>query len=244
VNNNAAVLELLADVSEIESAQTSDDVLKTFQTAIGKCGLRSFLITGLPIPHDSEWHRAILYDGWPREWFTRYKSQGHFLHDPCAARSRMTAKPFLWHQLPADRLTVRARLVMSEAAEFGMKDGLCVPVHMPLAGPAVVTAASDRIEIPPGALPLIETLCVHAFRRLSGFHAACASEEIKAPLTPRERELLQWSAQGKSTDDISCILGVSTNTVESHHRNIRDKLDAINVAHAIVKALRRHEIQI
>lgn len=63
-------------------------------------------------------------------------------------------------------------------------------------------------------------------------------------MTPRERELLQWSAQGKSTEDISCILGVTTNTVESHHRNIRVKLDAINVAHAIVKALRRQEIQI
>jgi LuxR family quorum sensing-dependent transcriptional regulator len=37
---------------------------------------------------------------------------------------------------------------------------------------------------------------------------------------------------------------VTTNTVESHHRNIRVKLDAINVAHAIVKALRRQEIQI
>jgi LuxR family quorum sensing-dependent transcriptional regulator len=240
--NNAAVLEFLAEISEIDSAQSSDDVLKIFRTSIGNYGLRSFLISGLPIPHDSEWHRAILYDGWPREWFMRYKSQGHFPHDPCAAHSRLTAKPFLWHQLPPDRMTVRGRLVMDEAAEFGMKDGFCAPVHVPLAGPAVVTAASDRIEIPPGALPLIETLCVHTFHKLSGFRAE--REEIKTPLTSRERELLQWSAQGKSTDDISSILGVTTNTVESHHRNIRDKLDAINVAHAIVKALRRHEIQI
>lgn len=241
--NNAAVLELFAAISEIDAACSSESAIRIFRVVLEQYGLHSFLITGLPVPHDSDWHRAILCDGWPREWFLRYESEGHFLHDPCAARSRITAEPFLWHQLSTDGLTSRRRLVMEEAAEFGMKDGLCVPVHIPFAGPAVVTAASDRIEVPPGALSLIETLCVHTFRKLNGLDTQ-SDDEDAAPLTPRERELLQWSAQGKSAEDISCILGVTTNTVESHQRNIRDKLDAINVAHAIVKALRRHEIQI
>lgn len=117
------------------------------------------------------------------------------------------------------------------------------PVHVPLSGPGVVTASSDRIEIAHSALPLIETICVHAFRKL-GNTGTSGADGDELPLTPRERELLQWSAQGKTTEDISCILGVTANTVESHQRNIRVKLDAINVAHAIVKALRRHEIQI
>jgi LuxR family quorum sensing-dependent transcriptional regulator len=241
--SNAAVLELLATISEIDDACSAERVLEIFRGVLESYGLNSFLVTGLPVPQDSEWHRAILCDGWPHEWFARYESAGHFVHDPCAARSRVAADPFLWHQLPMDGLTARGRLVMDEATEFGMKDGLCVPIHIPLAGPAVVTAASDRIEIPPGALPLIETLCVHTFRKLSNLETKSDNEDT-APLTPRERELLQWSAEGKTTEDISCILGVTTNTVESHQRNIRNKLDAINVAHAIVKALRRHEIQI
>lgn len=240
---DSTVLELFAVISEIDAARSSDRALEIFQRVLERYGLHSFLISGLPVPHDSEWHRAILHDGWPSEWFIRYDSEGHFLYDPCAARSRHTAEPFFWHQLPTGGLTPRGRLVMDEAAEFGMKDGICVPIHVPLAGPAVVTAASDRIEVPPGAMPLIETLCVHLFRKVSGLESKSDNEEI-SPLTPRERELLQWSAQGKTTDDISCILGVTTNTVESHQRNIRDKLGALNVAHAVVKALRRHEIQI
>ena len=241
--DNAAILELLATISEIDAACSPERVLEIFRVVLERYGLLNFLITGLPIPQDSEWHRAILCDGWPREWFVRYEAEGHFVHDPCAARSRVAGELFLWHQLPTDSLTVRGRLVMDEAAEFGMRDGLCVPIHIPLAGPAVVTAAGDRVEIPPGALPLIEMLCVHTFRKLGNIETKSDNEDA-IPLTPRERELLQWSAQGKSTDDISCILGVTTNTVESHQRNIRNKLDAINVAHAIVKALRRHEIQI
>jgi len=240
---NATVLELFATISDIDAAYSSERALEIFQGVLQRYGLHSFLITGLPVPHDSEWHRAILHDGWASEWFTRYESEGHFLYDPCAARSRLTAEPFLWHQLPTGGLTPRGRLVMDEAAEFGLKDGICVPIHVPLAGPAVVTAASDRVEVPPGAMPLIESLCVHLFRKVSGLESKSDNEE-GSPLTPRERELLQWSAQGKTTDDISCILGVSTHTVESHQRNIRDKLDAINVTHAVVKALRGHEIQI
>jgi len=240
---NAALLELFATISDIDAGSTSERAVKIFEGVLQRFGLHSFLITGLPVPHDSEWHRAILHDGWSSEWFTRYESEGHFPHDPCAARSRLSAAPFFWHQLPIEGLTPRSRLVMDEAAEFGMKDGFCVPIHVPLAGPAVVTAASDRLEVPPGAMPLIETLCVHLFRKVSGWENRSDKDEI-SPLTPRERELLQWSAQGKTTEDISCILGIATHTVESHHRNIRDKLDAINIVHAVVKALRRDEIQI
>lgn len=132
---------------------------------------------------------------------------------------------------------------MEEATEFGMKDGMCVPIHAPLSGPAVVTAASDRIEVPPGSFCLIETLCVHTFRVLGGLETQDKLEQGPL-LTPREREILQWSAGGKAADDIACILGITKNTVESHQRNIRDKLDAINVTHAVVKALKRQEIQI
>lgn len=236
-------LELAAAISRIDAAGSSEAVLQAFRAVLERYGFRDFLITGLPVPHDTHWHREILCDAWPRGWYLRYLEKDHFLHDPCAAWSRHVARPFLWHQLPERRMTERGRRVMEEAAEFGMKDGMCVPIHLPLSGPAVVTAASDRIAVPPASLPLIETLCVHTFRVLGGLDRTDGSEQGPL-LTPREREILQWSAGGKVADDIACILGITRNTVESHQRNIRQKLGALNVAHAIVKALKRQEIQI
>nr|WIE91288.1 LuxR family transcriptional regulator [Mesorhizobium sp. WSM4875] len=240
---NEIVVDLFAAISKIDSARSADAILQEFRSALARYGLRNFLITGLPVPHDADWQREILGDGWPADWHRRYIAEDHFLHDPCVAQCRHSREPFLWRELPAAKLFARAQLVMDEAAEFGMKEGICVPIHVPLAGPSVVTAASDRMEVPPSAMPFIETLCVHTFRSLSGRGTRGEGDE-PTPLTARERELLEWSAQGKNTDDIACILGVTRNTVESHQRNIRGKLDAINVAHAIVKALRRQEIQI
>ncbi|BCG83621.1 LuxR family transcriptional regulator [Mesorhizobium sp. 113-3-3] len=240
---NKIVSDLFAAISKIDTARSADAILQAFRSAMERYGLRNFLITGLPVPHDTDWQREILADGWSPEWHRRYVAEEYFLHDPCVAQCRHSPQPFRWGELPAARLVARAKLVIDEAAEFGMKEGICVPIHVPLAGPGVVTMASDRMEVPPSAMPLIETLCVHTFRRLSALGTPGDGNE-PTPLTARERELLEWSAQGKSTDDIACILGVTRNTVESHQRNIRGKLDAINVAHAIVKALRRQEIQI
>ena len=241
--DNETVVDLFATITRIDTARSADAILQEFRSAMERYGLRNFLITGLPVPHGTDWQREILADGWSPEWHRRYVAQEYFLHDPCVAQCRHSPEPFRWGELPAARLVPRAKLVMDEAAEFGMKEGICVPIHVPLAGPGVVTMASDRMEVPPSAMPLIETLCVHTFRSLSALGTPGDGDE-PTPLTARERELLEWSAQGKSTDDIACILGVTRNTVESHQRNIRGKLDAINVAHAIVKALRRQEIQI
>ncbi|RWB70411.1 MAG: LuxR family transcriptional regulator [Mesorhizobium sp.] len=242
---NEVIVDLLAVISRIDIARTANAILEEFRSALARYGFRNFLITGLPVPHNADWQREILGDGWPVDWYNRYVSEDHFLHDPCVAQCRHSPQPFLWRELPAARLSKRSRLVMDEAAEFGMKDGICVPIHVPLAGPSVVTVASDRIEVPPSTLPFIEMLCVHTFRSLAGLGTpGDGGGDEPTPLTARERELLEWSAQGKSTDDIACILGVTRNTVESHQRNIRGKLDAINVSHAIVKALRRQEIQI
>ncbi|MEO3389042.1 LuxR family transcriptional regulator [Mesorhizobium sp. CAU 1741] len=239
----AGLAGLFDTISAIDAALTSQDVLARFRAELNKFGLDNSLITGLPVPHDSIWHRAVVYDGWSPEWFERYDAQGHFVHDPCAAHSRLSDRPFFWHQLPEGRMRGRARQVMNEATEFGMRDGLCVPIHIPLAGPAVVTAAGEHVEVPPAALPFIETVCVHTFRKLGGLETAVGDED-RPPLTPRERELLQWAGQGKSGEDVSCILGITLNTVESHHRNIRNKLDVSNILHAVVKAIRRGEIQI
>lgn len=55
--------------------------------------------------------------------------------------------------------------------------------------------------------------------------------------------MLQWSAAGKSAEVIAIILNVSTYTVQSHLRHIREKLGANNVQRAITKGLVLGEIQ-
>lgn len=63
----------------------------------------------------------------------------------------------------------------------------------------------------------------------------------RAILTPREREVLQLVAEGKSSLGISETFGISKRTVDIHRKNIMDKLDIHSVAeltrYAIVEGL-------
>ncbi|MCX5635144.1 MAG: response regulator transcription factor [Planctomycetota bacterium] len=58
-------------------------------------------------------------------------------------------------------------------------------------------------------------------------------------LTNREREVLQLMAEGKSTKQIALKLHISVKTVETHRRQMMDKLDIHTVAELTKYAIRK-----
>jgi two-component system, NarL family, response regulator NreC len=58
-------------------------------------------------------------------------------------------------------------------------------------------------------------------------------------LSPREAQVLQLIAEGKSTKDAAGVLGISCKTVESHRQRIMTKLDIHDVAGLVRHAIRR-----
>ncbi len=63
------------------------------------------------------------------------------------------------------------------------------------------------------------------------------TENTKATLTEREKEVLQWLKVGRSTRDISKILNISERTVKFHVGNIVRRLNAENRTHAVAVAM-------
>ncbi|WEK03656.1 MAG: LuxR C-terminal-related transcriptional regulator [Candidatus Devosia phytovorans] len=74
---------------------------------------------------------------------------------------------------------------------------------------------------------------------ISGPPGAMAEGPHESLLTPRELEVLHWSAQGKTADVTGAILGIATRTVHHYMSRIIDKLDADNHTHAVAEAFRR-----
>lgn len=232
---------LTGALARIDAAVTPADVLQELLSILRPFGFRHLLITGLPPPQRGPWQCEILYDGWPVEWLEHYLASEHFSQDPCASRSRLVGQPFIWRDLMSNEMTTGQLRVMGEAAEFGLRDGLCVPVHEPRRAPSVVTAAGERIELLPEDVPILETVCVHAYRALRRLNGG-GGQSPQINLTDREREVLTWIAAGKAAEDVACILGISRFTVERHLSNVRDKCDAVNTIQAAMEAVRRGEI--
>ena len=63
-------------------------------------------------------------------------------------------------------------------------------------------------------------------------------------LTPREREVIQLVAEGKTTKEIATALSLSVKTAETHRTNLMRKLDLHSVADLTLYAVRNGIVQI
>jgi DNA-binding NarL/FixJ family response regulator len=72
---------------------------------------------------------------------------------------------------------------------------------------------------------------------------ASAELSSRSRLTPREREILQLLAEGKSNKEIAGILGISVKTAETHRANIMLKLDFHSITELVRYAVRNKIIQ-
>lgn len=61
-------------------------------------------------------------------------------------------------------------------------------------------------------------------------------------LTQRQREALQWVGDGKTTQDIATIMGLTTATIEKHLRLAREALGVDTTAQAVLKAALSNQI--
>ena len=69
------------------------------------------------------------------------------------------------------------------------------------------------------------------------------NESPADPLSPRERQVLQLIAEGKTTKEIATVLGVSVKTADSHRTRIMKKLDMHGTAGLVRYAIRTGLIQ-
>jgi len=99
---------------------------------------------------------------------------------------------------------------------------------------AIRAVASGRTFLSQG---VADTVLEDYRRQLSGSPQAAPAGSAR-PLSGREREVLQLIAEGLSTKEIAARLHLSVKTVETHRRQIMEKLGIYNVAGLIKYAVR------
>src|ERR1700678_1694349 len=81
---------------------------------------------------------------------------------------------------------------------------------------------------------------------LDGYLRPHSETESSNPsvLTPREREVIQLVAEGKTTKEIAITLSLSVKTAETHRTNLMRKLDLHSIADLTLYAVRNGIVQI
>jgi DNA-binding NarL/FixJ family response regulator len=88
---------------------------------------------------------------------------------------------------------------------------------------------SGKIQLSPRVAEMVLEDYVHLARQAPG---------PANTLSAREREVLQATAEGRSTKEIAFNLGLSVKTVETHRKQIMEKLDLHSIAELTKHAVR------
>jgi DNA-binding NarL/FixJ family response regulator len=116
------------------------------------------------------------------------------------------------------------RMLQAGAQGYLLKD--CAFEELAL---AIDTIASEGVYLSPGVTGVVVR---DYMQHLS------ANESSASALSPREREVLQLVAEGLTTKDIASKLHISVKTVETHRKQIMDKLEIRSVAELTKYAVR------
>ncbi|MER8390922.1 LuxR family transcriptional regulator [Mesorhizobium sp. M1340] len=175
---------------------------------------------------------AIL--NFPDEWQKRYFEMGYDRIDPIIKASRARGGTFRWSEVYRDASTTEdERRVFDEAATFGLRSGITVPLHGPGNSFAIMSFAQARDgEFQNRRIAYLQLAALHFHIRVTNY---AKSRGIN--LSPREKECILWTARGKSSWEIGQILGISDNTVNFHIKNLMRKLDTSSRTVAAVKAI-------
>jgi DNA-binding NarL/FixJ family response regulator len=104
------------------------------------------------------------------------------------------------------------------------------------------SASTAELELAVQAVRRGETYLDPAIARrvISGYVTGAAQQ--KSPLeqlSPRQREILQLIAEGRTTKEIAFLLNVSAKTVETHRSQLMERLDIHDVAGLVRYAIRQ-----
>ena len=181
---------------------------------------------------------GIRTQDFPADWVAHYLEHHLFEHDPIVALAARTSRPFFWRDIrDLVALTGLEERVIRDLESADLGDGLSLQVSGPnfRNGYLGLGFGRDKPRIPESRV--FEFKCVAQIAHLRYCELVEDTEDAAETLTPREREVLNWIARGKSNGVIADILDVSRHTVDTLVRRIFDKLDVTDRTTAAVKAL-------
>ncbi len=186
----------------------------------------------------------------PQEYLERFINGGMFINGPMVRWAIDNEGSCSWRRI--QELANRGELTQAEkeVVEFNRQHGVVAGYSLSFpslsartkGGLALITRRGldqDEVdEIWERHGREIEVICNVAHLKIMSlpFHG------LRPPLTDRQREVLEWVGEGKTTQDIATIMGLTPATVEKHLRLARHALDVETTAQAVLKASVQNQI--
>jgi LuxR family transcriptional activator of conjugal transfer of Ti plasmids len=173
-----------------------------------------------------------------KDWQHRYFDKSLALIDPVVRNARDRLEAFAWSSEASPKMSKERRHFYIEAAEFGIRSGITIPIRAGFGRMAMLTLASDDAKFSMG-LTLNPVLAASAVAQLHSRLAWLGAKPTHhTPIRMKSDELtcLRWSAEGKSMKAIAIIEDTSYANVAFFLRNAKSALGATSLPQATAMA--------
>ncbi len=193
------------------------------------CGYR------IQIPVPVSYPIAIKFQNYPQAWVEHYEACNYSEIDPILKHASASNKLLIW----PDKFCCNSK-ICEDARSHGLCFGWAKPSRDANGTIAILTLARNAGRLKKADLLTnnvrMSDLAEMAHAGMAKLVLSKHAPEANAKITVREKEILRWTAAGKTAYEIGQILLISENTVVFHLKNVLIKLKASNKIQAAVKA--------
>lgn len=191
---------------------------------------------GMRMPLPVSKPKFLMANNYSSAWQERYAKENYLAIDPTVAHGLQSVLPVVW----SDKLFGATPEFWEDARGHGLQIGWAqssIDIHGAV---GMLTLARSHEALTPAELreqiPRMQWLAKMATEGMLRMAAGQRPTEAPIRLTAREIEVLRWTADGKTSQEVGQIMTISERTVNFHINNSLLKLGVNNKTSGVIKA--------
>lgn len=174
---------------------------------------------------------------YPQAWVTHYQSENYFAIDPVLKPENFRQGHLHWD----DMLFHETQAMWDAAQRFGLRRGVTQCVMLPNRALGFLSFSRSSLRCSSFTYDEVELRLQLLARESLSALTRFEDDMVMAPemrFSKREKEILKWTAEGKTSSEIAIILSISENTVNFHQKTCR-RNSMRQIKHRLPATLRR-----
>jgi LuxR family transcriptional regulator, quorum-sensing system regulator SolR len=192
---------------------------------------------GIRMPMPVSTPAVVMFNNYSEPWRDRYESHHYVQVDPTVQHALKSSLPLIWSQ----HVFEQAPGFWEEAQAHGLRFGWAQSSRDNMGAVGLLTLARSEQKLTAWELrnnqAQMTWLAQLAHTCMARLLIPKWIPQAQAVLSEREKDVLRWSAEGKTTTEIASILSITGHTVNFHIRHAMLKLSASNKMHAVAMAI-------
>lgn len=222
-------------LSRMQLAATEQQLFEMVKAEAHRIGF-SHCAYGLRLPLRLTEPKTVMLNTYPLEWQQRYVSEGYLAIDPTVRHGSRSLMPLVW----TEDVFSETQEFWEDARAHGLRYGWaqsCIDMQG-IRGMLTLARCAESLseeELKENSYQMVWlTQVLH--QCMCNLISARMLPETTIQLSVREKDVLRWTAEGKTSGEIAEIMNISERTANFHIAKCMEKLNCVNKTAATVRA--------